>query len=287
MTSPRASAFAALCILAAPEALSQANWNTPTQPYHVIDNIYYVGTEGIGAYLFTGPEGHVLLDGGTPEGAAIIRANIEALGFRLNDIRILLNSHAHFDHSGGLAELKAATGARLYAMEGDVSALEGGFYLGSESVERLKAPPVSVDRILQDGDTVELPGIRLTAHLTPGHSRGCTSWGATARHAQTPYNVLVFCSATVAANRITQPLQYEGIVEDYRATFAKAKTMRVDVPLAPHSEFFGLIDKAKRAKTGTPGNVFIDPEAFQPFIRDLETAFESTLRQRTEAAGGR
>lgn len=277
------AAIAAIFLLAAP-ALAQANWNKPTEPFHIIDNIYYVGTEGLGAYLFTGPEGHVLLDGATPQGAAIIKANIVKLGFKLSDVKILLNSHAHFDHSGGLAELKKDSGAKLFAMEGDVSALEGGFYLGSEDVHQMDAPPVKVDGVLKDGDHVTLQGIDLIAHLTPGHSRGCTSWGTTASAYGDNYEVLVFCSATVAANRITSPVQYEGIVADYRSTFAKAKTMQVDIPLAPHPEFFGILQKADKAKADKTQNYFIDPGAFQPYIARLEEAFETTLKQRTEAA---
>ncbi|MEZ6028570.1 MAG: subclass B3 metallo-beta-lactamase [Hyphomonadaceae bacterium] len=277
------AALAAMFLLATP-AFAQANWNKPTEPFHIIDNIYYVGTEGLGAYLFTGPEGHVLLDGATPQGAAIIKANIAKLGFKLSDVKILLNSHAHFDHSGGLAELKKDSGAKLFAMEGDVSALEGGFYLGSEDVHQMDAPPVKVDGVLKDGDHVTLKGIDLIAHLTPGHSRGCTSWGTTASAYGDNYEVLVFCSATVAANRITSPVQYEGIVADYRSTFAKAKTMKVDIPLAPHPEFFGILQKADKAKADKTQNYFIDPGAFQPYIARLEEAFETTLKQRTEAA---
>jgi metallo-beta-lactamase class B len=283
MIAKLGAALALALTLSAP-AFAQANWNKPAEPFHVIDNIYYVGTEGLGAYLFTGEEGHVLLDGATPEGAAVIKANIAKLGFKLSDVKILLNSHAHFDHSGGLADLKAATDATLQAMEGDVSALEGGFYLGSEDVKTMGAPPVKVDRVLKDGDKVELPGIALVAHATPGHSRGCTSWGTTASAGGENYEVLVFCSATVAANRITPPLQYDGIVEDYRTTFAKAKTMRVDIPLAPHPEFFGLLQKAEKAKADKTQNFFVDPGAFQPYIKRLEEAFETTLKQRSEAA---
>jgi metallo-beta-lactamase class B len=283
MIAKLGAALALTLTLSAP-AFAQANWNKPAEPFHVIDNIYYVGTEGLGAYLFTGEEGHVLLDGATPGGAAVIKANIAKLGFKLSDVKILLNSHAHFDHSGGLADLKAATDATLQAMEGDVSALEGGFYLGSEDVKTMGAPPVKVDRVLKDGDKVELPGITLVAHATPGHSRGCTSWGTTASAGGENYEVLVFCSATVAANRITPPLQYDGIVEDYRTTFAKAKTMRVDIPLAPHPEFFGLLQKAEKAKADKTQNFFVDPGAFQPYIKRLEEAFETTLKQRSEAA---
>lgn len=281
-----AGAAAVSMMLAAAPALAQGNnWNTPTEPFHVIDNVWYVGTEGLSAFLFKTNDGLVLLDGATPQGAPMIEANITKLGFKLTDIKILLNSHAHFDHSGGLAQLKADTGAKLYAMEGDVSALEGGFYLGSEGVKAMGAPPVKVDKVLHDGDKVTLGGFTLTANLTPGHSRGCTSWGATLHDSGKAYQALVFCSATVAANRITPPLQYAGIVADYRATFVKAKAMQVDVPLAPHPEFFGLLDKAAKAKADPKGpNPFVDPTAFPALIAKLGDAFETTLKERTAAA---
>lgn len=276
---------AAVMATSAPAAAQGNNWNTPTEPFHVIDNVWYVGTEGLSAFLFVTPEGHILLDGATPQGAPMIEANIAKLGFKLSDVKVLLNSHAHFDHSGGLAQLKTDTGAPLYAMEGDVSALEGGFYLGSENVHAMDAPPVKVDRVLHDGDTVKLGGFTLTAHLTPGHSRGCTSWGATLHDGGKAYEALVFCSATVAANRITHPEQYEGIVADYRSTFVKTKAMKVDIPLAPHPEFFQLLEKSAKAKADPKApNPFIEPGAFGPFIAKLETAFETTLKERLAKA---
>ena len=279
------AAAAAIAMSVAAPAVAQSNWNTPTEPFHVIDNVYYVGTEGLSAFLFTTPEGHILLDGATPQGAPMIEANIAKLGFKLSDVKVLLNSHAHFDHSGGLKQLKQDTGAKLYVMEGDVSAIEGGFYLGSESVKTMGAPPVKVDKVLHNGDTVKLGGFTLTANLTPGHSRGCTSWGATVHDGGKAYDALVFCSATVAANRITDPVQYEGIVADYRKTFAMTKTMHVDVPLAPHPEFFQLLQKSEKAKADPMGaNPFVDPAAFPALMTKLEADFERTLKERTAAA---
>ncbi|MEQ1780192.1 MAG: subclass B3 metallo-beta-lactamase [Hyphomonadaceae bacterium] len=278
------AAAAAISMSAALTASAQTNWNTPTEPFHVIDNVYYVGTEGLSAFLFTTPEGHILLDGATPQGAPMIEANIAKLGFKLSDVKVLLNSHAHFDHSGGLAQLKQDTGAKLYVMDGDVSAIEGGFYLGSESVKSMGAPPVKVDKVLHDGDTVKLGGFTLKANLTPGHSRGCTSWGATLQEGGKAYDALVFCSATVAANRITDPVQYEGIVADYRKTFAITKTMHVDIPLAPHPEFFQLLQKSEKAKAEPKGaNPFVDPAAFPALLAKLESDFERTLKERTAA----
>ena len=268
-------------VAAASPALAQNNWNKPTEPFHIAGNIYYVGTEGLGAYLFTGPKGHVLLDGATPQGAPIIEANIAKLGFKLSDVKILLNSHAHFDHSGGLAQLKKDTGATLAVMDGDVSAIEGGFYLGSEDITAMAAPPVKVDRVLHDGDKVQLEGIELTANLTPGHSRGCTSWSATATDEGKTYNVVVFCSASVAANRITPPLQYEGIVQDYRATFKKVTAMKADIPLAPPPEMVGLLEKSKKAKAEKSVAPFVDPTGLPALINRFETDFEKTLKERT------
>lgn len=281
----KAALTAAAMSALAPLAAAQNAWNTPTEPFHIIDNIWYVGTEGLAAYLFVTPAGNILIDGVTEQAAPQVEANIAKLGFKVADIKILLNSHAHYDHSGGLAQLKKDTGAKLYAMEGDVSALEGGFYLGSESTRAMSAPPVKVDKVLHGGDVVELGGTRLTANLTPGHTRGCTSWGFTAKDGGKSYEALVFCSATVAANRITPPLQYSEIIGDYRKTFAKARTMRVDVPLAPHPEFFGLLGKRDKAKTDPKAaNPFIDPAAFAPYIARLEADFEKTLADRTAAA---
>ena len=276
---------AAAASLVATVALAQrASWSRPTEPFRIIENLYYVGTEGLASYLIVTPQGNILIDGALPDSVPQIEANVAKLGFKTADIRILLNSHAHYDHSGGLARLKQDTGASLAAMEGDVSALEGGFYLGSEDVEALRAPPVKVDRVLHDGDTVELGGSQLRAHLTPGHTRGCTSWGMTARVGGETYEVLIFCSASVAANRIAPPLQYEGIVADYRSTFAKAKLMKVDVPLAPHPEFFALLEKRDRMRSDPSRNAFIDPDGFAPFIAATEAAFEKALAEQTAGA---
>ena len=270
-----AAALAALLCAAKPPSQREI-WNAPAEPFHLIDNVYSVGPAGLATYLFKTQEGLIVLDAALPESVPLIEANIQKLGFKLSDVKILLNSHAHFDHSGGLAQLKKATGAKLYAMEADVSALEGGFYQGSESDKSMSAPPVKVDKVLRDGDTVSLGGVTLKAHLTPGHSPGCTSWGQTVQHQGKPYELLVFCSATVAANRIKPPLQYPGIVEAYRTTFAKTKAMKVDIFLAGHPEFFDMAGKRAKLKDGAP-HPFINPSEFKPFIERMEAAFEKAL----------
>lgn len=278
-----AACVAAACASPASPAKAPSRreaWNAPAEPFRVVDRVYYVGTAGLASYLFEARDGLILLDGALPESAPAIEAHIARLGFELSQVKILLNSHAHFDHSGGLARLKKDTGAKLYAMEGDVSALEGGFYLGSEADASLRAPPVKVDGVLHDGDVVALGDLSLRATATPGHSRGCTSWRTTVHEGSRSLELIVFCSATVAGNRITPPLQYPGIVEDYRATFAKAKEMHVDVFLAPHPEFFDLGGKRARMTPGAP-NPFVAPGEFRPFVEKLEAEFEETLAERT------
>jgi metallo-beta-lactamase class B len=257
-------------------------WTTPTPGFRIIDNVYWVGTEGLASYLITSPKGHILIDAGVAADAPLIEKNIAALGFRLKDVKVLLNSHAHFDHSGGLAQIKKDSGATLIASAGDRSALEGGFYLGSESNHAFDAPPVKVDSLIAEGQSVALGGVTLTAHLTPGHTRGCTSYSFVVHDAGRALNALVFCSATVAANRLVGRPQYPGIVSDYLATFAKARAMRVDVFLAPHPEFFAMAQKrAKRA----PGaaNPFVDPSEFPAFIDRAEAEFKLQLAAQESA----
>ena len=262
------------------------SWSEPTAPFRIIDNIYYVGTAGLGVYLIATPQGNVLLDGAVPAAVAQIESNIKALGFKLRDTKYLLNSHAHYDHSGGLAQLKRDTGATLVASEGDRSALEGGFYLGWEDRPDLGAPPVQVDRVIADGETLSLGGVTLKANLTPGHTRGCTSWSMPVKHDGKTYQVLFFCSTSVAANRLVGPPQYPGIVDAYERTFAKARMLQVDVFLAPHAEFFGLHEKRARL-SGSGQHPFIDAAEFPAFMARSEADFRTQLAAQQAAAANR
>ena len=267
-------------------AQGPANWTAPNEPFRIGGNLYYVGTAGLGAYLLTSPQGHVLIDGAMPTSAKMIEANIERLGFKPGDVKVLLNTHAHFDHAGGLAELKKDTGAKLYAAAGDRQALETGTYVGSEDVKAFDFAPVKVDHVLKDGEQVRLGNIVLTAHLTPGHSGGCTTWTFPVKIDGAERQALLYCSTSVAANRLvskTKGPQYPGIVADYEATFAKLKTMQADVFLAPHAEQFGL--GAKRAKLAAAGpNPFVDPGELQRTVAASEAAFRADLAKQQEAA---
>ena len=260
------------------------SWYAAADPYRIMGSgkagIYFVGTEGLGIYFIPTSAGHILIDGGMPGEGQYVADAIRKLGFDPKDIKILLNSHAHLDHSGGLAELKALTGAQMIASEGDRSALEGGFYLGSEDDRAMNAPPVKVDRTIADGETLTLGDITLTAHVTPGHSRGCTSWTMPVVQDGKTYQALVFCSATVAANRLVGPPQYDGIVDDYRKTFAMTKDWRPDIFLTNHPEFADMAAKRERQKAGDP-LAFVDREGFPAMMAKLEQAFEQALQKQT------
>ncbi len=281
-------------------AAEQPHWAAPFEPFNIIGNLYYVGTEGLAVYLIAGEDGHALIDGGLPGHEQLIIDNIAALGFDIKDVKYLLNTHAHFDHSGGLAALKEASGAELWASEGDVSALEGGFYLGSEDKPEYAAPPVKVDRVLRDrasdfgGAVISMTGgepgkpFLLTA-LTPGHSRGCTSFRLFIDDDREHLEALIFCSATVAANRLVAsdegPAQYEGIVDDYRLTFEKTRDWTPDIFLANHSEVFGLKDARERQVAGNR-RAFLNRGAFQKYILEKKNAFEKALAEQSGAADG-
>ena len=257
-----------------------SNWTAPTKPFHVIDNVYYVGTEGISAWIIRTPKGLILLDVGMPDAAPLVEENIKALGFKLSDVKILLNSHAHIDHAGGLAKLKVDTGAMLIASAGDRYALEKGVYEGSEDVHLLDFPAVKVDRLIGDGETVELGGVKLTAVLAPGHTKGCTGYSLPVTDRGVTHQAFFFCSASVAANRLAPNPQYPGIVDDYRRTFARLKTIKADVLLAPHAEQFDLV--AKRAKLDGPVNPFVREGELQALTQNMEADFTVQLAKQTK-----
>lgn len=251
-------------------------WVTPTEPFRIIDNIYYVGTAGLSSFLVTSQDGHLLLDTGLPDSAPLIKANIAKLGFKLGDIKYLLNSHAHFDHAGALAELKRDTGAQMVASAADTPLLEGGYYPGQKDNSALKFPPVKVDRIIGQGDKVTVGKVTMTANMTPGHSPGCTTWTTVAREKKWNHTVVFFCSASVAANRLVGNLTHPGIVDDYRKTFSAARGIIADVFLAPHPEMFRM--EEKRALIGQYDvNPFIKAGEFHSFVRAAEASFNVEL----------
>ncbi|MEH2628520.1 metallo-beta-lactamase class B [Bradyrhizobium sp. AZCC 1719] len=264
-------------------AALKVKWNTPTEPFKMIGNVYYVGTDGLASYLITSPQGHILVDTVMPESTAQIKANIDKLGFKITDVKYLLNTHAHIDHTGGLAEMKQASGGQMVAGEADKPLLEGGYYPGEQEDTALAFPPVKVDRTVREGDTVKIGDVTLAARETPGHSPGCTSWSFSVKDGDATRSVLIFCSGTVALNRLAGNPTYSGIVTDYRKTFARAKDMKVDVLLAPHPEMYKMAEKRAKLTEGGP-NPFVSPGEFNAYAATLEQAFEDALAKQTAAA---
>jgi metallo-beta-lactamase class B len=261
----------------------QGRWNEPIAPFNVIGNIYSVGTERVCAYLITTPKGHILIDGAFAQSVPQIVANISALGFDIRDVKYLLNTHAHIDHAGGLAGLQRASGAQMVAGQGDRPALErGDIGYGPSAVMRF--PRIRVDRIQGNGDTVTLGGVTLTAHMTPGHTPGCTSWSMHVRGADgAPHTAFFHCSSTVAGQSLA-PESYPGMVADYRTTFAHVRSLRADVFLANHPDFFDFNGKRGRQLAGD-ANAFVDPDGLQTYNAEMERAFEAELARQKQAEG--
>jgi len=248
--------------------------NQPVSPFHIIGNIYYVGASDIASYLIVTRHGDILLDGGFVETAPQIEANIRTLGFKLSDVKILLNSHEHLDHAGGLAELKRLTHARLVAMAQEVRTLESG----------KSFPAVTPDRIIHDGSTVTLGGVTLTAHLTPGHTPGCTTWTMLTKDNGKPYHVVFVGSASVLPNyklidRPGSPATYPGIEADYEKTFRVLKSLPCDVFLGAHGSFYSLVQKREAMSKHPAQNPFIDPAGYQAYVAHTEAAFQAELRR--------
>jgi metallo-beta-lactamase class B len=265
---------------------TRARWNQPMEPFRIAGNIYYVGTLNLASYLITTPEGDILLDGGLPESAPLIETSIAKLAFRLTDVKILINSHAHFDHAGGLAALKRDTGAQLVASPADGQLISLGrqvyFDLGPDT----KFPPAKVDRFIEDGGTVQLDGTRLTAHLTPGHSLGCTTWTMPVVEAGRTYQVVFFCSTTFVGFQFLNNPKNTHLIEDFNSTFRKLHQMPCDIFLAPHGEFFHLSEKRARMQAGVP-NPFIDPTEFAAYVDASEQDFQREVARQKSVAAAR
>jgi len=259
----------------------RAEWNLSVAPFRVVGNVYYVGTAGISAFLIAGDKGHVLIDGALPESVPQIVANIRTLGFKPEDVRIILINHAHFDHAGGLAALKRLTGARLLASAGDKPDLERGNTEGRDSLPGFM--PVKVDGVIGEGSHVRLGAIDLVTHLTPGHTRGATSWSMRTAEKGKPLAVLFASSITVAGEDVTGKPPYSSAASDFRRTFASLRRMRADVFLNFHPAAFGLDAKRAKQRGGDP-MAFVDPGELARRVDEAEKGFDAELARQRAAA---
>lgn len=256
-----------------PRTDEQRKWNEPFEPFRIIGNIYYVGTADLASYLITTPDGHILVDSGLEESAAQLLASIAKVGFNARDIKVLLNTQAHFDHTAGLAAVKSVSRASMVASAGDRPLLDSGGKDDPAFGDRLMFAPVKVDRVVADGETVTVGSATLTAHLTPGHSPGTTTWTLVAREGGKDYRVVIAGSTSVVVDKLRGNPKYPNMVEDFEKTFAKLRALPVDVFLSQHAGAYGLFDKAARLKKGETPNPFIDPDGYKRWLDAGEKNF--------------
>jgi metallo-beta-lactamase class B len=281
----RALAVSLFFILAANLfAQVQPEWTQPFPPHRIISNVYYVGSAGLASFLITSPQGHILINSNLESSVPQIKQSVEKLGFHFKDIKILLISHAHFDHCAGSALIKQLTGAKYMVMDADVPEIEDG---GRSNFQYSHSPnmfykPAKVDRVLHDGDEVRLGDVVLTAHITPGHTKGCTTWTLRVVENGKPYDVVIVGSPNVNPGyKLVNNAQYPQIAQDYVRTFQTLRSLPCDIFLGAHGSYYGMEEKFSRiAKGGF--NPFLDPAGYKAYIAETEQAFRTELnRQQT------
>ena len=262
------------------------DWTNPFPPYRIIGNIYYVGSQGLASYLITTPQGNILINSSLEKSVPMIRESVEKLGFHFSDTKILLISHAHWDHCAGSAAVKELTGAKYMVMDADVPEIEAGgkgnFQYGDNPASRYQ--PTKVDRVLHDGDEVRLGDTVLVAHLTPGHTKGTTTWTMKVADGGKTYNVVIVGSPNVNAGyKLVNNALYPQIASDYERMFRVLKSLPCDVFLGAHGDYYGMEAKYARMKEGGP-NPFIDPEGYKSYVAEREQTFLAELAKQTAAS---
>jgi metallo-beta-lactamase class B len=260
------------------------NRSIPDEPFRVAGNLYYVGSTGVTSFLLTGPDGHVLIDGGYPETAPLIIGSIAKLGFDIREVKVLLNSHAHFDHAAGLRELQQASGAKLWISEGDAEMIAAGG-VGDRTFGPLRHvglgrfPAALVDHRFKDGDTIRVGPIALTAHVTAGHTPGCTSWSFPVHDGERELLAVSICSLSLLPfMTFVEPESYPGIRSDFERSFERLRSLPADIFLGSHSSFFDMHRKLRERETAEdPVEPFIDREGYRAFIDDAERWFRAEL----------
>ena len=270
--------------LAASVLFAQHNDNEPFPAYKIIGNVYYVGASDITAYLITTPAGHILVNSGYVETAPLIRDSIVKLGFQPRDVKILLNSQAHYDHVAGQAALQKITGARIYSSQAEVAVLESGGKADPRWGREQNYPPVKVDHVVRDGEEVKLGGVTVVAHMTPGHSIGCTTWTTRVTEGGKSYDVVIVGGTTInpGVHFIGKPT-YPGIADDYARTFRLLRALNCDIFLGAHGGYYGMQAKYEKMKAGAAVNPFLDREGYRAFIDESAKTFETALAK--EKAG--
>ena len=266
-----------LPLCAAALAAQTPNQNEPFPPHKVVGNVYYVGSSELASYLITTPAGHILINTGFDETVPVIQAGCEKLGFKFSDIKILLTGQAHNDHVAGFALAKKLTGAQVMVMEGDDVVVRGGGKGDFAYEGQMHWTPCPVDRVLHDGEKVTLGSTTLVAHLTPGHTKGCTTWTLTAEEGGKPYRVVIVGSVNVNPGfRLVNNAKYPQIAEDFARTFRVLESLPCDVFLGSHGVYYGMQAKYERSlKEGA--RAFVDPEGYRKFLIEGKAAYQVEL----------
>ena len=283
-----ASRVSVLALALAGSAFAQASqdWTEPFPPFRIAGNLYYVGSKGLASYLVVTPQGNILINSDLEANVPMIKVSIEKLGFKFKDTRILLISHAHWDHDEGSAMIKEMTGATYMVMDRDVPVVESG---GKADFQYANADtslyrPTKVNRVLHDGDEVKLGGTTLVAHLTPGHTKGCTTWTMQVTEGGKSYDVVIIGSPNVNPGyKLVNNTAYPQIAEDYERTFDVLKSLPCDIFLGAHGNYFGLEEKYPLLnERGT--SPFIDPGGYKRFIAQKEQEFRAELSKQKLAS---
>ncbi len=253
----------------------------PYPPHRMIGNIYYVGTNDVTSFLITTPKGHILIDSGYEQTVPIIEAAVGRVGFKMSDIKILLNSHAHIDHVAGMVAIKGLTGAQLFASEADARVIESGGDFDFRFTKQYRWPKCAVDRRIKDLEKVELGGVTLVAHLTPGHTAGATTWTMLVKDGDKTYNVVFLPSATINPGVTLRPdiggYTRPGLAEDYAASFKVWRGLPCDVFLGAHAAFFAMQQKYETPRGSAAGSPYIDPAGYQKHLDLMEKRFRDQL----------
>lgn len=261
---------------------TERSWNEPVEPFKIVGNIYYVGASDVTSYLITTPKGHILLDSGFLETVPLIKANLTKLGFKLEDVKVLINSHAHYDHAGGIAELQRITKGKLYASEADSKLLARGGKKDPNFGDKYPFEPVTADRTFRDGWKLKHGGITLKANITSGHTKGCTTWATTVKDGGRNLNVVFVCSTSAPGYTLVGNAGYPDIAADYESTFKRMKAFRVDVFLSSHANAFDMETKVEAMKSGPQTNPFIDPAGYLTYLNEAESAFLKLLASQNQ-----
>jgi CubicO group peptidase (beta-lactamase class C family)/glyoxylase-like metal-dependent hydrolase (beta-lactamase superfamily II) len=257
-------------------AQGPADWHEPFPAHKIVGNAYYVGSKDLATYLITTPEGHILINSGFERTVPLIQASVESLGFKMTDVKILLASHAHSDHVAGHALLQKETGAKVHVMRGDDQVVASGGK-GQYMYTKDRWAPCKVDRVLEDRAEVKLGGVTLVARLTPGHTRGCTTWTWRAEEAGKKYDVVVIGSPNVNPGfQLVNNKEYPEIASDFAKTFAVLKSLPCDVFLGAHGGYYGMVERHALLKKGQP-NPFVNPDGYKAYVALKERAFRKTL----------